>query len=80
MTQAEAPIRNICPTDAIGHDEERVTVLTNRTALLRVIVTLDRGCQEWLAGETASSVQHVINDISRAGDIIIYTDWVCLER
>ena len=74
MAQAEVTIGKVCALDKITHGEEWIPVPPNKTALHRVIITLDRGCREWVAGETEASVQELINENSRPGDIIIYTD------
>ena len=74
MAPAEDTIRQVCMKENIRRGEEWVRVLAEHSDLCRVIITLSRECREWPAGATEVEIQQLIQENSRSGDVIIYTD------
>ena len=74
LTQAARTIESCMPIESVRKGESWVHVQDETESFTQVIATLGRECREWAPGATHAEVETIIEENSRPGDVIIFTD------
>ncbi len=74
MARAEDTISLVCPLSEVEHEEEWIGIPKDMQKYFNVVITLDRSCREQNPLMVDQKVKALIDEHSRPGDIIIYTD------
>ena len=74
LTQASKTIESCTPVESVRKGEAWTKVQDDTESFTHVIATLGRECREWAPGATHAEVETIIEENSRPGDVIIFTD------
>ena len=80
LTQAARTIESCTPVDSVRKGESWVHVQDDTESFTEVIATLGRECREWAPGATHAEVETIIEENSRPGDVIIFTDGLVVRE
>ena len=74
MLQAENTLSKCCNIEDIRRGREWIPVDEDLQPYTKVIANLGRQCREWPEHATELEIQTTIEENSRPGDVVIYTD------
>ncbi|XP_005091665.1 GATA zinc finger domain-containing protein 10-like [Aplysia californica] len=75
MAEAEDTIKEVCPLEDIKQGEEWIKMNERQQGDFgKVVITLNRECREWPQGATDAEIRQLIEDNSRHGDVVLYTE------
>jgi len=74
LTQASQTIESCMSVDSVRKGEAWAPLQVDTQRFTEVISTLGRQCREWAPGATHAEVETLIEENSRAGDAIVFTD------
>ena len=74
LTQASQTIESCMSVDSVRKGEAWTPLQVDTQWFTEVISTLGRQCREWAPGATHAEVETLIEENSRAGDVIVFTD------
>ena len=74
MTEAAKTISESCQVDDIRRGQDWIEVTDEQCRYTTVEATLGRECREWPEGATNAEVETLIEENSKSGDVIIFTD------
>ena len=73
IAQAQETVSQCCSIDAIRRGRDWIPAL-DEGQFTSVVATLGRECREWPANAADAEVKAIIEEVSRPGDVIVYTD------
>lgn len=74
MAEAEDIIKKVCSMDEISNSEEWVSTPEDLCRHTNVVITLGRYCRESFSVAVDAEIRALIDENSRPGDMVVYTD------